>query len=103
MVVFLKLLQVAVFSDRRKSTERRWLLSKQGLLLLILALSKSQTVEGSKDTLCQLVKGEYAQASIIFSLNAGARAFLMMACVLLLHKQTLQLFYYLGTSFYKVL
>ena len=51
MVVFLKLLQVAVFTDRRKSAERRWLLSKQCLLMLILALSKLQTVEGSKDTL----------------------------------------------------
>ena len=81
MVVFLKLLQVAVFTDQRKSTERRWLLSKQGLLLLILALSKSQTVEGSKDTLWSVVKGDDAQASITFSLSAGARAFLMMACV----------------------
>ena len=52
MIVFLKPLQVAVFTDRRKSAERSWILSKQGLLLLILALSKSpQTVEGSKGTL----------------------------------------------------
>ena len=54
MVFFLKLLQVAFFTDQRKSADRRWLLSKQGLLLLILALSKPQTIEDPRTLFGQL-------------------------------------------------
>ena len=80
MVVFLKLLQVAFFTDRRKSADRRRLLSKQGLLLLILALSIPQTIEDPKTLFGQLQFLTVLKSLSVSALECGRIKTLLASC-----------------------